>query len=210
VGTGAVTDSHQVLAVCRGLESRRAHLAALKPQGIEGVTRRVFYASFWGENKVLLAVTCSECKVRTMTGPTDDYAVAVARRFREELAGRGYRSEKQAAEKHLGKPQQWLNARLRAETAWGASELHWACQLLGLDHMYVATGQREADIVAKFLTGGQVSTGELVAGIRAQFKELRSRVPEVDAAVDDAEDWPQGFVEGGGEKSPPVRRGKHS
>jgi hypothetical protein len=143
-----------------------------------------------------------------MEAPTGDYALAVARRFREELAAQGYRSEKQAADK-LAKPQQWLNARQRAETQWGASELYWAAEVLGLDHMYIATGQRKADIVAEFLTGNQVSTSELVGQIRAQFNELRSRVPEVGAIVDESEDWPQGFFDGSGEQSPPVRRRKN-
>jgi hypothetical protein len=91
----------------------------------------------------------------SMERPTDGYAIAVARRFREQLAGHGYRSEKLAAEKYLSKPQQWLNARLRGETSWGVAELHWACETLGLDHMYVVTGLRKADIVAEyFSTGG--------------------------------------------------------
>ena len=90
------------------------------------------------------------------------YATAIARRFREELVRCGYGSEKAAAEKHLGKPQQWLNARQRAETGWGAAELHWACGRLGLNFMYVVTGQRKSDIAA-----------ELLAGIAAIISEQR-------------------------------------
>jgi hypothetical protein len=117
-----------------------------------------------------------------MDGPTDDYAIAVSRRFREELVRRDYRSEKQAAEKHLGKPQQWLNARLRGETQWGVSDLHWACEILGLDHMYIVTGQRKTDVAAEVLAGGQVSTGELVGQIRDLFGELRRRSPRSTAS----------------------------
>jgi hypothetical protein len=136
----------------------------------------------------------------------DDYALAVARRFREELAAHGYRSEKQAADK-IGKPQQWLNARQHAQTQWGAVDLHQACEVLGLDHMYVVTGRREADIVAEFLSGNS-GTAELVAGVRAQFNELRRRFPEIGDIVDEPENWPQGFSDGVSEKAPTVSRRK--
>jgi hypothetical protein len=87
------------------------------------------------------------------------YATAIARRFREELIRCGIRSEKEAAEK-LGKPQQWLDARQRTETAWGAAELHWACGRLSLNFMYVVTGQRKSDIAAELLAGIAAIIGE--------------------------------------------------
>lgn len=129
----------------------------------------------------------------------DDYANAVALRFSGEMREHGYRKETQAAEE-LGKSQQWLNERQRVKTQWGASDLYWACQVLGLDHMYVATGLRKSDIVAEFLSGN--SPSEIV-------NELRRRVPEVGDIIDEGENWPQDFSDGSGEQTPPVSRGNN-
>ncbi len=83
---------------------------------------------------------------------SDEYGPALARRFREELMRADIRSENAAAAA-LGKVQQWLNARQLGHTAWGVSDLHWACERLGLDFMYVVTGQRKSDIAAELLQG---------------------------------------------------------
>lgn len=50
-----------------------------------------------------------------------------------------------------------------------------------------------------------LSTAEIIDRIRVLFAELRDRVP-TGGAVDKAEDWPEPFFEGTGDKAPPVSR----
>lgn len=159
------------------------------------MTRRVFYTNFSSDNMVSLADTPTACNVRGMEGPEDDYATVVARRFREQLVAHDYPNETQAA-KEINEKQQWLSARLCCETAWKLTELHRACQVLGLDYMYVVTGQRSA--------GNHMSAGELMGQMRDIYVEYRRLVP------DESQDWSQSFFNALGEKPPTVRRGKNS
>lgn len=53
---------------------------------------------------------------------------------------------------------------------------------------------------------GDVSAADLVGQIRELFSELRRRVPEVGAVVDESQVWSQGFVEGLRDELPPVGR----
>jgi hypothetical protein len=69
----------------------------------------------------------------------------------------------------------------------------------------------EVDGVVEIATSASdLSIGELVNSLIAQFNELRRRVPQVGGIIDKAEDWPEGLFEGVSEKPPPVRRGKNS
>jgi hypothetical protein len=51
-----------------------------------------------------------------------------------------------------------------------------------------------------------VPTGELIGEIRELFTELRRRIPEVDAVVNEPQDWSQSYREGLRGESPPMRR----
>lgn len=52
-----------------------------------------------------------------------------------------------------------------------------------------------------------LSTSELIGLIRAAFAELRRRIPAIGG--DDPQDWPQGFLDGLGDKPPPVGRSEY-
>ncbi len=108
---------------------------------------------------------------------SDEYTMALTRRFKEELARAGYPTENSAAER-LGRVKQWLNARQRGETPWGVADLHWSCERLGLNFMYIVTGQRKADIAAELLAAmvrGQPANGDT----HGRDSLFRGSLPEI-------------------------------
>lgn len=68
-------------------------------------------------------------------------AESVARRFREELAGRNIKGA--AAARLCHKSQPWMNRRMNGHIPFTIDELDQLCEILGLDYNYLATGIRE-------------------------------------------------------------------
>lgn len=68
-------------------------------------------------------------------------SVAVARRLREELAGRRVSISEVA--RRIGTTQQKLSRRMTGLTAWDVDELDEVCQVAGVSFDYVTTGIRE-------------------------------------------------------------------
>lgn len=68
-------------------------------------------------------------------------SVAVARRLREELAGR--RLSVSEVARRIGTTQQKLSRRMTGLTSWDVDELDEVCQAAGVSFAYVTTGIRE-------------------------------------------------------------------
>lgn len=68
-------------------------------------------------------------------------SLAIARRLREELAGR--RISVSEVARRLGTTQQKLSRRMTGLTPWDVNELDDVCRVAGLSFTYVATGIRE-------------------------------------------------------------------
>ncbi|QDF69399.1 XRE family transcriptional regulator [Mycobacteroides chelonae] len=98
---------------------------------------------------------------------------AVARRLREELAGR--RISVAEVARRLGATQQKLSRRMTGQTPWGVNELDEVCEASGVSSVYVATG-------IKSLPNGD-DDGTAGAPTRARTWDLRIKRPQ-DGAED--------------------------
>ena len=96
----------------------------------------------------LLAFTRYARRIRTMTtlmvvdgNRGETRSGAIARRLREELAGRRISISEVA--RRIGTTQQKLSRRMTGLTAWDVNELDEVCEAAGVSFDYVTTGIRE-------------------------------------------------------------------